>query len=265
MYWYRDLWTAVHGIGLLMAKGFVVVLGHAAGSLLSPPVAHAQIKPGEYVSDGGHGVLRILTDKGDALRFQLNMRGANFHVCELSGVIRSGESRLVDDADPGLPCIVTFRPDKNGIAVNSKHEGACSAYCGARAHFEGSYTLPPANCTPSHVRQMRDRFKTMYDKKLFTEARVILAPIADKCSNWLTELDGAWVDNDLAIAHYRAGDAVACRASLKQWLELARTPDKTIEGNYPPSDAAEMLRIAQAVRANMKLCGAPVTVNTGGK
>ena len=100
---------------------------------------------------------------------------------------------------------------------------------------------------------------------MFAEARTILAPIADKCANWMTELDNAWVDNDLAITHYRAGDSVACRAGLKQWLELARTPDETIQGNYPPSDAAEMLRIAQATRANMKLYGAPVTIRAKGK
>lgn len=237
----------------------------ATGLLFAPLNAHAQIKSGEYVSGGGYGVLRIMPDQGDALRFQLNMRGANFHVCELSGVIRNGESRMDDSADPKLPCIVTFKPEKNGIAVDSKHQRACSTYCGARAHFAASYALPPANCAPSHLRRTRDRFKATYDKKSFAEARAILAPIADQCSNWLTERDNGWVDNDLAITQYRAGDSVACRATLKQWLELARTPDKTIEGNYPPSDAAEMLRIAQATRANLKLCGAPVTLDAKGQ
>ncbi len=110
----------------------------ATGLLLAPLIAHAQIKPGEYVSGGGYGVLRITPDKGDALRFQLNMRGANFYVCELSGIIRNGEARLQDSADEKLPCIVTFKPKKNGVAVDSKHERACSTYCGARAHFAAS-------------------------------------------------------------------------------------------------------------------------------
>ncbi len=127
-------------------------------------------------------MLRITPDKGGALRFQLNVRGANFHICELSGVIRSGE------------------------------------------------------------------------------ARALLTPIAKKCGNYLSELDNAWVHNDLALTQHRAGDSAACRSTLKPWLELARTPDETINGNYPPPDAAEMLRIAQATRANMRLCGAPVTI-----
>ena len=47
---------------------------------------------------------------------------------------------------------------------------------------------------------------------------------------------------------------------MKPWLELAQTPDATIQGDYPPSEVAEMLRLAQATRANMKLCGAPVAI-----
>jgi hypothetical protein len=120
--------------------------------------------------------------------------------------------------------------------------------------------MPPAACAPSQVRRTRDQFKLRYDKKLFAEARALLKPIADQCSGWMTELDNAWVDNDLALTNFRAGDSAACRNSLKKWMELAQTPDDTIKGDYPPSDAAEMLRIAQATRANMKLCGAPVAI-----
>jgi hypothetical protein len=95
---------------------------------------------------------------------------------------------------------------------------------------------------------------------MFADAGALLAPIAGKCSNWLTELDNGWIDNDLALTYYRSGDSSACRTTLKPWLDLAQTPDDTIKGDYPPSDAAEMLRIAQATRANMKLCGAPVVI-----
>lgn len=228
--------------------------------------AHAQIEPGEYVLGAGFGTLRIVPDKGDALRFQLNARGGNFHLCELSGVMRNGESRMEDSADEKLPCIVTFKPEKNGIAVASKHERACSTYCGARAHFEGAYAMPPAGCAPSQVRHARNRFKAAYDKKLFADARALLMPIAEKCVGILSHYDHAWVGNDLALTQYRAGDNIACRNTLKPWLELAQTPDDQIRGDYPPSDAEEMLRIAQATRANLKICGAPVVMeNKRGK
>ncbi len=241
----------------------VLAVMPAVTLLLATVSAQAQIKPGEYVSGGGLGVLRITPDKGDALRFQLDVRGANFHICELSGVIRNGESRMDDSAHEKLPCIVTFTSQKSGIAVESKHGRTCSTYCGARAHFEGTYAVPPAGCAPSQVNQIRNRFKATYDQRLFAEARALLAPVVDKCSGTLSDLDHAWVRNDLALTQHRAGDSAACRITLKPWLELARTPDETIRGDYPPSDADAMLRIAQATRANMKLCGAPVVV--GGK
>ncbi len=91
-------------------------------------------------------------------------------------------------------------------------------------------------------------------------------PIAEKCAGILSHYDQTWVGNDLALTHYRAGDSAACRTTLKPWLELAQTRDDKIRGDYPPSDAAEMLRIAQATRANLKICGALVVMeNKGGK
>ena len=119
--------------------------------------------------------MRITPDKGDALRFQLNVHGANFHVCDLSGVIRNGASRMEDISDDNLPCIVNFKMQKDGIAVASQHQGTCSTYCGARAHFEGGYKLPSAGCEPSQVRQTRNRFKAAYDKNQLAEARTMLA------------------------------------------------------------------------------------------
>ena len=104
----------------------------------------------------GYGVLRVSPDKGGALRFALNVRGGNFHMRELSGVIRNGEARLENDVDSKLPCIVTFKSQNNGIAVAAQHQGTCSGYCGVRAQFEGDYQLPPAGCQPSQVRRTRN-------------------------------------------------------------------------------------------------------------
>lgn len=227
------------------------------------PGAQAQVKPGEYVAYGGLGVLRVVPDKSAGLRFHLFVRGANFHMCDLSGVIRNGEARMEDSADDKRPCIVVFKPVKVGLAVESKFQGTCSTYCGARAHFEGEYQVPPADCAPSQVRAARNRFKTTYDKRQFAEARELLSPIVEKCASVVTELDDGWIRNDLALTQYHAGDRSACRAVLKPWLELAQMPDARIREEYPPSDGEEMLRLAGATRANMKLCGAPVAI--GGK
>lgn len=230
----------------------------AAALLLSAPLAaHAQIKPGEYIDTSGYGVLSV-TGSGGALKFEIEVVGANFHTCNLSGVIRNNEARMEESADDKQPCIVTFKPTKGGIAVGSKHGRACSTYCGMRAAFEGEYVAPPAGCETRAVRNTRDRFKAAYDKKQYAEARTLLTPIANKCYAVLSRFAQGWVSNDLAITQYRVGDNAACRASLKPWLELAQTSDAEIKDGYPPSDAEEMLRLAKATRANLNICGAPV-------
>ena len=74
--------------------------------------------------------------------------------------------------------------------------------------------------------------------------------------------DEGWVQNDLALTQHRLNDNAACRATLDPLLELASKPDKVIEGDYPPSDAAAFLDIAKATRYNMKLCGVPVIIKS---
>ncbi|MBM3343140.1 MAG: tetratricopeptide repeat protein [Betaproteobacteria bacterium] len=225
--------------------------------------AHAQLKPGEYVFERGRGVLKIAPGSGGAHKFHINTVGGNFHICTLEGVIRNGEARMAESAHDKLPCIVTFSAKKNGIAVASKHERACSTYCGVRAHFDGFYTLPPPNCEPSRVRHARNQFKAAYDQKRYTEALALLKPVLDQCGSLLHDYDDGWVRNDLAITHHRVGNNAACRDTLLRWVDLARQSDADIKDGFPPSDAEEMLRLARATRFNLKLCGAPLA--TSGK
>lgn len=241
----------------LAGASIVICLASASAGAL------AQIAPGEYVFEQGRGTLRITPGGSNAFKFHITTVGGNFHICELDGMIRNNEARMEDSAHDKLPCIVTFTPQKNGIAVASKHERACSYYCGVRAHFDGFYTLPAAGCAPTQVRRTRDQFKSAYDRKRYAEALVLLKPVLEKCGSLLSEYDEGWVRNDLAITYYLAGDMGACRETLLRWVDLARTPDEQIKDGYPPSDAEEMLRLARATRANMRICGAPVAV--GGK
>ena len=227
--------------------------------MVSAPAAQAQFKAGEYVRSG-YGVLTVGAADRGATKFQISVVGSNFHTCELEGVIRNLEARMEESADDKLPCVVTFKPEKNGITVDAKNDRACSAYCGMRASFTGSYAIPRAGCAPSQVRQTRARFNAAYAKKQFADARVLLTPVHANCAPYLDIYGQAWVGNDLALTQYRTGDSAACRNTLKPWLDLAQTPDNVIKGDYPPSDAEEMLRIAIVTRTNMKLCGAPVVI-----
>jgi hypothetical protein len=123
-----------------------------------------------------------------------------------------------------------------------------------RAHFDGFYTRPPAGCEPGTVRQTRERFKATYDRRQYAQALGLLRPVLERCGALLNEYDNVWVRNDLAITYYRTGDKASCRAVLQPWMALARQPDQAIRDAYPPSDAEEKLRLAQATRANLKVC-----------
>ncbi len=223
--------------------------------------AFAQIAPGEYVGEQGYSQLRVRAAAGGAQAFKLMSRGANYHFCELEGAIRNGEARLPESADDKKPCVVTFKILAKGIEVGEKNEGACRTYCGMRAYFGGLHELPPKGCAASEIAGQRKAFKAAYDKKEFARARDTLAPVLNDCKRFLVSTDEGWVRNDLALAEHRAGDSAACRTILKGWVELAQTNDQEIKEGYPPSDAEDFLRLAKATRTNLKLCGAPVTVN----
>ena len=230
--------------------------------------AFAQFQPGEYVVGGGWGRLLIgpaKGAKGGAQPFEMNVRGANAHSCTLDGTIRGNEARMEESSDDKRPCIVTFKLTKGGIDVQSKSEGTCRAYCGARAHFEGEYTRPPAGCAPSQMIDTRKRFKAAFDGKRYADARNLLAPLLERCKSQLLVFDVGWMQNDLALTQHRLNDNAACRATLDPLLELASKPDKVIEGDYPPSDAAAFLDIAKATRYNIKLCGGVVVKPDVGK
>ena len=223
----------------------------------------AQLQPGEYVTGGAWGVLRIGVAKGakgGAQLFEINARGANFHSCTLDGAIRGNEARMEESADDKRPCIVTFKPVKGGLDVQSKSEGTCRYYCGARANFEGEYVLAPAGCAPSRINDTRKRFKAAFDGNRYSDAHGSLAPVLARCKAQLSDYAESWVRNDLALTQHRLNDNAACRATLSPLMELASKPDKVIEGDYPPSDAEEYLSIAKATRYNMKLCGATVVI-----
>lgn len=248
MWWWRS------GRRPLRVRRGVCAAATCVVTALSQP-APAQIGPGEYVFEQGRGALRIAAGRGGDYPFHISTVGANFHICELQGMIRNNQAHMPDSAHEKLPCVITFRARGNGIAVASQHEGACSTYCGMRARFDGFYTRPPVGCEPSKVRQTRERFKTTYDRKQYTQALGLLRPVLDRCGVLLDRYDDGWVRNDLAITYYRAGDKVSCLGVLKPWLEVARQPDRALREGYPPSDAEEILRLAHATRANLKVCG----------
>lgn len=213
--------------------------------------AQTEISPGEYISERSRGNLEIKKDKTGNLSFGIGAIGANFHTCELSGIIRDGKSVL--DGDDDKPCIVNFSPTENGINVTDNN-GSCWGYCGARATFTGLYLKPQQGCDTTSIKKTRKDFKRFYDKKDYSRARSTLEPIFNNCSGVIHRSELGRVRNDLAITLYKLGDYVGCRNILKPLEEDANKTDVGLRESYPPVDAETAIPIARATRTNLKLC-----------
>jgi hypothetical protein len=214
--------------------------------------AHAQIAPGDYVTEGGWGNLSLKPGAG-GLAFQINAIGANLHVCEIAGVVRAGVARVETD-EKGKACVVRFTPKFGGIEVSPQEGEPCLYFCGMRATFEGVYFKPAPGCAAAEVTKGRAVFKRQFDQKAYAEARATLEQLLDRCAKTLFGNDADWMRNDLAITLYRLKDNAGCLRLLQPLAELGAMSEAKVREEYPPSDADMMVPIARATRTNLRLC-----------
>ncbi|MBS1196787.1 MAG: hypothetical protein H6R18_572 [Proteobacteria bacterium] len=221
-----------------------------------PLLASAQsFEPGVYVTEGGWGTLTIKPARRDAQPFDISTIGSNAHTCTLEGDIRNGKARISSGMQDQA-CIVSFVQKGEAINVDSQTMEACRIFCGARAGFANLYFKPSATCTPLAQTQTRKKFKSLYDKKAYAEARATLAPLLSECGKLLHWLEKAWIRNDLAITLHKLGDLSACRAVLQPLATDAALTDDELRSNYPPTDAEIYLPAIKATRTNLRLCKA---------
>jgi hypothetical protein len=220
------------------------------------------LTPGEYITEGGWGVLTISGSETQTTHFSLEATGANGHSCSLEGDVQSGKAILpVDDSntDPWeRSCVVTFRPNAEGIDVsnsdpkNDVNLDTCRYYCGMRAHFEGEYLIPNPGCTTEESSATRARFEQLYESQSYGEAAAVLEPLLAHCSKTLGR-EGAWIANDLAITQYHLGRLADCRKTLEPLAkDIARTDE--VRSSLPPLDLEQYLSLAKATRHNLRLC-----------
>ena len=132
--------------------------------------------PGEYVTEGGWGILNVKRDKEKGLVFELEAIGANAHMCGLKGAIRPDGRVDLEEGEP--ECKVALEPKPEGVDVHEiGKRGACQYYCGMRASFVAVYRKPPPGCAPSAVERARKRFKALYDSRKLRDALAVLAPV----------------------------------------------------------------------------------------
>ncbi len=203
-------------------------------------------KAGTYIFEGGSGTLVL--GKG---RFEINVVGANAHVCQLGGPWK-GVTGVANDE--GSKCELTFAVTGDSIAVTSVGDEACRSYCGARASFDGTYLTPPKGCGRTELKKTRATFKKQYDAKKFADAVATLTPVVKTCESVVDRFERFWIRNDLAIAQHHAGDDAACLVTLEPLAEYRdATPGEPV--GYEPSFEEEFGKIAKATRTNAQRCG----------
>ena len=208
--------------------------------------------PGEYVTERGWGTLRVSSQAGGATTFTIGSIGSNMHTCELEGDILNARASL--EVDEGKRCIVDFVTKTDGVEVTGND--ACRYFCGARASFDGLYLKVPEGCSGRAQSETRERFKRLYDRKKYADARASLEPLLERCGRILGWLDAGWIRNDLALTQHKLGDDRACWQTLEPLAADAAKTDEGIADAFPPADADAYLPIVKATRTNLRLCGA---------
>ena len=226
-----------------------------ASSTAAPSARDGSVPFGEYVTLEGWGWLVVSRGESGERSFGIRSSGGNGHSCGIDGEIVGTVAKVPTDSAAGV-CEVRFFPKQNGSIEVKQAEGAwqaCGYFCGQRAGIEGNYLIPARGCAPSAIWDTRKKFKLAYDSRDYGQAHKLLAPLLTRCAKTLYWYERYQIINDLAVTLFHLGRKSDCRGVLKPLVELAQTPDDSIEA--PPIEADLLRPFARAARTNLKLCG----------
>jgi hypothetical protein len=229
-----------------------LVLGLAAGAQAGSDA----LLPGEYITQGGTGILTISTSEGRTI-FSIEVLSPTGHSCGLDGEIRGLQARLEMEGEDE-PCEVTFLPKADQIEVASSGPGCHRYFCGARASFESEYFRPAPGCGTRERSAERDRFKELYDAKSYAQAAAGLEPLLSRCAKTLGFVEEGRIRNDLAVTLFHLGRRADCRKTLEPLMEHAARTEEELRRSVAPGDYEDFLPVARAASFNARLC-APVT------
>ncbi|CAK7051518.1 hypothetical protein [Saezia sanguinis] len=220
--------------------------------------AMAQSKPfeaGEYITEGGWGVMNIGPFENGYQSFEIFAVGGNAHVCELSGKI----DRHVGVTEGG-GCEIVFYRNDNGIevVVDDEMYEACRSNCGSRASFDGHYLKPSQGCEGDAMKQTVDRSDELVRQGAYVEAESVLRELLTHCQVTLDHFDDGRLRNELAEIQARLNMKQACFETLQPWADLANETDEEVCRNryQSPASCVEALPIVNSTRINLNKCAA---------
>ena len=208
---------------------------------------------GDFVYLEGGSAHGALTLRGSVL--SIETVGANCHSCSLDGTL-SGRHGVVRDAD--AECRLTVAPDgATSLTVTVDGEdadGACRAYCGARASFTGRYARAPAARIGRQRSNRVEQSRRQYAAKDYDAARTTLQALLAECATFMDWLEADRVRNDLALAQFHLGAPELCLQTLGQTLAGRAHGEDDLA--LPPCDRDNDLPTARATWHNRALCQA---------
>jgi hypothetical protein len=208
--------------------------------------------PGEYLTEGGWGVLTISRLSDQTTRFALETRAPNGRRCGLAGRLL-GTQGVAETQKPSPPCVVTFERQATGVLVTTEGQEACRWFCGVHAQFDAEYLTPQPGCSREAGRAACAQFKQLYAAQSYDEAAELLESRQTRCAKTLG-LGPDCTLNDLAAAQYHLGRLADCRKTLEPLAADATRTDAELRALYPLTDLAEAFPFLRATRHNLKLC-----------
>lgn len=250
-----ELATRIVRLGVRPARHILhIAFALAVGGVSAAPQTP---QPGMYVRENASGTLTIRWTEQNALTFEISSIGGNCHSCEVSGVIRGGVGSTADAGEE--KCEISFLAKGSAVAVNPITQEACREYCGARAGFDGTYTIPPASCTDTGMQARRDQFMRLYRAHKYPDAIRTLQSLVSECEKFMDWIELDKVRNDLAISQYHNGESAQCLQTLNATLAGGVKDEEELKsgakGIYlPPCDFDNYIDVAKSTWYNKSLC-----------
>lgn len=247
----------------MLTKSFLLIFSlflFANADTLKAKV-QSKLQPGKYILDRGNGELTIRLGEQGKLIFEIESVGSNCSSCSVSGVVLGtvGYADSLTEDDNESKCEISFVANRSEVVVHPLKHEECRTFCGARAGFDGIYSIPPKECTEVGKQKIHNQFLRLYRSRNFVQAEATLQSHLKQCSTFMNWIEIDEVRNDLALAQYHNGEFQQCLVTLNDTL-TAKVKDEAElkegkDGFYlPPCDFDNYIHVAKLTWFNKALC-----------
>jgi hypothetical protein len=213
-----------------------------------------KITSGEYLSEGGRGVMNIRDAKNGVMAFDIQS-GSERGVCDLQGNINKNKATLATELG-GTSCSIEFMLKPNGIEVKSSQTEACRSFCGVHVSFDGLYMKPALGCSSIELAKADENFKRLHDEKSYAEALAVIEPALNNCAKTSVWIENVERRNNLAMTLYKLKKFDECLSVLEPLREDSKKSKEVITEEHMRIEGAAYIDMLKTTRIHLKLCEA---------